>query len=267
MPAIAVHVLDKLGWIAASLVSRRVDEKIRVFHYERERLAEPWHANMAAENAKLGKFQRDPIEIRNRPTWFRLAQWSCVSDLRAKWNIELTALCKQWIIAAVVRRKTPKPGQNAQPFEAIPLHPEPQLPHRFHGAKKIDGCNTDEAIRICPTVLCNLVVADHRSAWTVPCAEHTNGDAGTIHLGKRGLDGMCGLRPRAGPPSTQRVEHRIPDPLGVRMLHPSIDDHIVLPETNDELRQGRPIVCPPRREGRSVHMGLVVVPSGPHRHP
>src|SRR3954447_7121702 len=190
---------------------------------------------MATENAKLGKLQRDPIEIRDRSPWLRFAQWPCVSDLRAKRNVKLAALCKQWIIAAVVWRQTPNPGQNAQPFETVPLHPEPQLPHRFHGAKKINGCDTDEAIRICSTVLCNLVVTDHRAAWTVPRAEHTDGDACTVHFGKRVLDGRCCLRPLAGSPSTQRFEHRIPDPLSIRVLHPSIDDHVVVPETNDGL--------------------------------
>ena len=88
-------------------------KKIRVLHHERERFTQPWHANMAAENAKLGKFQRDPIEIGHRPPRLGLAQWPCVSDLCAKRNIQLTALCKQWIVAAVVRRKTSKPRQNA----------------------------------------------------------------------------------------------------------------------------------------------------------
>ena len=144
---------------------------------------------MATENAKLGKLQCDPIEIRDRPPWFRLAQWPCVSDLRAKRDVKLAALCKQWIVAAVVWRQSPNPGQNAQPFETVPLHPEPQLPHRFHGAEKINGCDTDEAIGICPAVLCDLVIADHRAAWTVPRAEHSDRDACTIHLGQRVLDG------------------------------------------------------------------------------
>jgi hypothetical protein len=51
-----------------------------------------------------------------------------VPDLRAKWNIKLAALCKQWVIAAVVWRQTPKPRQNAQPFETISPDPEPQFP-------------------------------------------------------------------------------------------------------------------------------------------
>jgi hypothetical protein len=157
-----------------------------------------------------------------------------VPDLRAKWDVKLAALCKQWVVAAVVRRQTPNPGQNAQPFETIPLHPEPQLPHRFHRAKKINGCDTDEAIGICSTVLCDLVVADHRAARTVPRAEHTDGDACTIHLGKRVFDRRRCLRPFAGSPSTQRFEHRIPDPVGIRVLHPSIDDHVVLPASNEE---------------------------------
>ena len=129
-----------------------------------------------------------PVEIRDRPPWFRLAQWPCVPDLRAKRDVKLAALCKQWIVAAVVWRQTPNPWQNAQPLETVPLHPKPQLAHRFHGAKKINGCDTDEAIGICSTVLCDLVVADHRAAWTVPRAEHTDGDACTIHLGKRVLN-------------------------------------------------------------------------------
>src|SRR6516162_872085 len=113
MPAVTAHVLAKLGWIAANLVSRRVNENIRVFHHEREHLTQPWHANMATENAKLRKLQRNPIEIGDGPPWLRLAQGPCVSDLCAKRNIKLAALCKQWIIAAVIWRQTPKPGQNA----------------------------------------------------------------------------------------------------------------------------------------------------------
>jgi hypothetical protein len=157
-----------------------------------------------------------------------------VPDLRAKWDVKLAALCKQRVVAAVVRRQTPNPGQNAQPFETVPLHPQPQLPHRFHGTEKINGCDTDEAIGICSTVLCDLVVADHRAARTVPRAEHTDGDACTIHLGKRVFDRRRCLRPFAGSPSTQRFEHRIPDPVGIRVLHPSIDDHVVLPASNEE---------------------------------
>ena len=68
---------------------------------------------MASENAKLGKVQRDPVEIGDGPSWLRLVQRSCVSDLRAKRNIKLAALCKQWVIVAVVWRQTSKPGQNA----------------------------------------------------------------------------------------------------------------------------------------------------------
>ena len=260
MLPIAAHIPDKLRWIAADLVSRRVNENVRIFHDEREHLVEPWHANMATENAKLGKLQRDPIKIRDRPPWFRLAQWPCVSDLRAKWNVKLATLCKQRIVPAVVWRQTPNPGQNAQPFETVPLHPKPQLPHRFHGTEKINGRDTDEAIGICSTILCDLVVADHRAAWTVPRAEHTDGDARTIHLGKCVLDGRCCFRPLAGSPSTQRFEHWIPDPVGIRMLHPSINDHVMVLASKD--RTYHAIACPPNGEGEPAQPDLVVVSRG-----
>src|SRR6516164_2130803 len=94
MPGIAAHVIEKLGRIAADLVSRRVDKDVRIFHHEREHLAQPWHADMAAENAKLRKLQRDPVEIGNRPPRLRLAQGTCVSNLRAKGNVELAAFRK-----------------------------------------------------------------------------------------------------------------------------------------------------------------------------
>jgi hypothetical protein len=47
------------------------------------------------------------------------------------------------------------------------------------------------------------------------------------------MDTGC-LRPFAGSPPTQRFEHRIPDPVGIRVLHPGIDDHVVLPASNEE---------------------------------
>src|SRR5437899_13006694 len=74
-------------------------------------------------------------------------------------------------------------------------------------------------------MVCHLVIDDHGAGRPVPRAEHTERDARPVHLGKGRLDGLARLRPLAGLPPAQRVEHWIADPLFVRMLHPGIDDH------------------------------------------
>jgi len=48
---------------------------------------------MAADDAQLGELERDVVEIRNRPSWFRGRKRSRVTDLQAEWDVELDALC------------------------------------------------------------------------------------------------------------------------------------------------------------------------------
>lgn len=96
-----------------------------------------------------------------------------------------------------------------------------------HRAEEIDRSDSDEAVRVSLAVLGDLVVTDHRPARTVPATEHAHRNACTIHLGKRVSDRRRRFRPFAGSPPTQRLEYRIPDPGGIRMLHPGVDDHIL----------------------------------------
>jgi ABC-type uncharacterized transport system substrate-binding protein len=101
--------------------------------------------------------------------------------------------------------------------------------HAVHWSIEIDRRDTDEAAWMCAAIVRHLVVADHRPGRPVPRTEHSDRDTRLIHLGKGRLDGLARLRPLAGLQPAQRVEHGIADPLGIRVLHPGVDDHGVAP--------------------------------------
>jgi hypothetical protein len=49
---------------------------------------------VATDDAEFGKFDRDTIQIGDGPTGLRFSKWPGMSDLRAEWNVEFTALRK-----------------------------------------------------------------------------------------------------------------------------------------------------------------------------
>ena len=84
-------MINQVFGIAADLVGRRLDEDIWILHDEREHLAEPGHADVAADYAQLGKLERNAIEMRDGQSPIGFPKRSGMSDLRAERNVELAA--------------------------------------------------------------------------------------------------------------------------------------------------------------------------------
>jgi hypothetical protein len=61
VPCISAHVIDQLFGITADLVGRCIDENIRIPHDTRKHFTEPGHANVAADDSQLRKFERNTI--------------------------------------------------------------------------------------------------------------------------------------------------------------------------------------------------------------
>src|SRR5262245_1575296 len=49
------HVVDKVPWIPAHLISRCIDKDVRIFHDKRQHLVEPRHADMATYDTQFRK--------------------------------------------------------------------------------------------------------------------------------------------------------------------------------------------------------------------
>src|SRR5262249_38229562 len=139
----------------------------------------------------------------NRTPRFRFSERACVTNLRAKSNVELATLCKQQVVSTVVRRKPPKPRYNAQSLEAVLLNAAPQLPNAFQWPVEVHRCNTDETFRECPAMVSDFIVADHRTRRTPPCAQHAACNTCLVHFGQGRLYWLIRLRPRAGLPAPQ----------------------------------------------------------------
>src|SRR5262249_33204213 len=71
----------------------------------------------------------------------------------------------------------------------------------------------------------DFIVTDHRTRRTPPCAQHAACNTCLVHFGQGRLYRLTRLRPRTWLPAPQGVEYRILEPIPIRELHPSIDDH------------------------------------------
>jgi hypothetical protein len=176
-------------------------------------------------DAQLRKLERNAVQIGNRSPGLRFLKGSGMSDLCAERNVEFATLRKQRIVTSIIRRQSPQPGQDAQTLETVLPHTPTQLAHAVHRSIEIDRRDAGEAAWMGTAIVRHLVVADHRPERPVPGTQHADRDARLIHLGNSSFDRLGCLRPLAGFPPAHRVEHGIADPLGIRVLHPGIDDH------------------------------------------
>src|SRR5215467_1184842 len=101
---------------------------------------------MAADNAQLGKIERDVIEVGNGPPRFGWRQRTGVTDLQTEWDVELDAFGVERVIAAVIRRQVPEPRQNAQRAKAQFANRAAQLSHRGHRPGEVDRRDPDQAV-------------------------------------------------------------------------------------------------------------------------
>src|SRR5262245_4370217 len=138
---------------------------------------------MARQDTQFGKLQCDAIQIGNWTPRFRFFERTRVTNLRAKRNIEFATLSKQRVVATVVRRKPPKPRYNAQTLEAVLFNAATKLPNAFQWPVEVHRRNTDETFRMCPAVVSDFIVADHRTRRTPPCAQHAARNTCLVHFG------------------------------------------------------------------------------------
>src|SRR5262249_41785382 len=89
-------------------------------------------------------------------------------------------------------------------------------------ARRCDPQAADEAFWMLEAVMSDFVVANHWSRWPPPGTRHTARDPCLVHFSQGRLYRLTCLGPRTGSPP---VKNRVLDPVRVRMLHPSIDNH------------------------------------------
>jgi len=69
-----------------------------------------------------------------------------------------------------------------------------------------------------------LIVADERTFGAVPGSQQSFLDVGFVHGPERHFHRKASRRFLYPQPAPHRVEHRVPEPAFVRVLHPHIDN-------------------------------------------
>ena len=95
-----------------------------------------------------------------------------MSDLQAERDVELDCFRVQRVVAAVVGRQSPEPGNDAQGAEAELANAASQLANTVHRTEEVDRGGSDQAVRVLA-------------------------DAGLISHEKRGRERVCRLEPLA----------------------------------------------------------------------
>src|SRR5262249_44427200 len=110
-------------------------------------------------------------------------------------------------------------------LEAVLLHAAAKFTNALQRPVEVHRRDTDEPVRICPAVVSDFIVTDHRTRRTPPCAQHAACNTCLVHFGQGCLYRLIRLRPRTGLPAPQGAEYRILEPIPIWVLHPRIDNH------------------------------------------
>jgi hypothetical protein len=165
---VAAEILDQLARVAAHLVRRRVDVDVRVLGREGDHLGHPRDADVTPDDLQVRELERDVVQVGNGAARLRRTERPGVTDLQAEGDAELGALGVEPVVAAVVGREVPEPGQDAQRPEAELAHAAPELAHRVHRAVEIDRADAHQAARVGTHVCRHLVVGDERALRPPP---------------------------------------------------------------------------------------------------
>ena len=157
--------------------------------------------DVAGDDSEFRKFQGDVLEVGNRAARLGWQEGTGMADLQAEGNAELDTLGLQGIVAAIVRRKIPQPGNDSEPTKPQFPHATAEFPDPVHGPREINRGDACESIRMTANALRDFVVRDHRPGGAPPGGEQAQSHTGFIHDAQGVLQGRTRKLGAAGPPA------------------------------------------------------------------
>ncbi len=123
---------------------------------------------MAAHDDELGKIEHDVFQIRNKSSGIGSFKRTGVPNLGAKGYTSVDTRRINGIVAPIVRRQIPEPGDDADPDDAVAPSMAANFARCFHGLSDIDPNKPAKTRWGCRDLLGKFLVGNQATGGAVP---------------------------------------------------------------------------------------------------